>query len=102
MKRYTVTGNFVTLDGGSRVTLTAAQAKTRMHNLKCIDGDVHEVLRPIQMKHGEQFGYSGDIHKNMESSLSVDGGDDNVESADAVATGDPLPPVPRVTQKTRR
>ncbi len=65
MKRYTVTGTIVTLDGGSRVTLTTGQAKTRMHNLKRIDGDVYEVINPVQMKHGETFGYSGSVSKAL-------------------------------------
>jgi hypothetical protein len=59
------------------VGLTAEQAKSRTHNLAPVKGQVdpdpksktfgagvYEVVRPIQFKRGEEFGYSGEVAKN--------------------------------------
>ena len=51
-----------------RVKLTAEQAAPRMH---CLSGKknqksgVFEIVKPIQFKVGESFGYDGDIPKSM-------------------------------------
>lgn len=64
MKTYRVIGRSIDVRAGL-VALTPAQAKTRMHNLKARADGVYEVLKPIQFKHGEAFGYDGEFPKAM-------------------------------------
>lgn len=55
--------------GSGRVELSAAQAKTRAHNLKAVlvgqDGaGEYEVVNPVQFKRGEEFGFDGKVGKD--------------------------------------
>lgn len=70
MNQYIVTGKLVTLHDG-RVTLSADQAGSRSHNLNRLGGDVYEIAKPIQMKHGERFGYDGEYSKSLMSELKT-------------------------------
>ena len=61
--KYTVTGKSVELTGGV-LTLTAEQAATRKHLLKATDKkSQYEIIKPVIFKHGEKFGYEGDLPK---------------------------------------
>jgi hypothetical protein len=68
--------------GAGIVGLSAAQAKTRAHNLKPVktgnDGaGEYEIVNPIQFKRGEVFGFGGERDKfgaidEMDPQLSLD------------------------------
>lgn len=67
MKQVTVAERPITVNSG-QVQLTAAQAKTRLHNLKLVkagkESGVYEVVQPIQFKAGETFGFDGVMRKD--------------------------------------
>ena len=63
MKRFK-TLKILTLASG-RLQLSNAQAKPRLHNLKQIDGDIYEIIAPVQFKAGEEIGYDGEINKML-------------------------------------
>ncbi len=78
LRSVTVQAAVYTVNSGV-VGLSAEQAKTRLQNLKPVKGKVddrkdsktfgageYEVMRPIQFKSGEKFGYSGMLAKNGE------------------------------------
>ncbi len=53
--------------------LSAEQARTRLHCLRAVKtdksgGGTYEVLKPVQFKRGEEFGFSGEVGKNGELS----------------------------------
>lgn len=69
MRAVTVEATVYTVSSGN-IGITGAQAKTRLHNLKPVrvdkksgDGE-YEVLRPVQFKRGEKFGFSGQVGKD--------------------------------------
>jgi len=62
--RYTVTGLSAAINSGV-IELTEAQAQPRLHNLKALGGGKFEVLRPVEFKRGETFGYADRLPKSM-------------------------------------
>ena len=66
MKTYVVTGRMIEIHGGVLV-LNKDQARRRANNLKRTSktGSQFEVLRPVQFKQGEDFGYDGDLPKAL-------------------------------------
>lgn len=69
MKTYSA-AVIVTLSSG-RLKLTPDQARTRAHNLTPVNATsgVYEIVKPVQFKRGESFGYDGDIPKAMAGEL---------------------------------
>lgn len=63
----------VRFGAGARLKLAADQIKTRLHNLKKIEGDVFESTGPVEFKRGEKFGYDGPLNRSMEAAMEVDG-----------------------------
>ncbi len=69
MRAVTVEAVSYTVSSGI-IGITGAQAKTRLHNLKPVKVDAktgdgeYEVLRPVQFKLGEKFGFSGQVGKD--------------------------------------
>lgn len=61
----------VTIHSGV-IQLNSEQAKSRMHNLSHIADDRFDVVRPINFKTGELFGYEGQLPKSMVSSIEDD------------------------------
>lgn len=94
MNIYTVIGKLASI-GAGRVKLDDDQARTRRHNLKHIDADVFEIVNPIQFKHGQQFGYQGEIDNVLKANLA------EIESGSRVDT-DPSAEAPTAARKTRR
>lgn len=65
MRKYQVIENHVEI-GAGRVMLDADQFKARSHNLRAIGPDgVCEIVKPVQFKLGEVFGFDGDLGKHM-------------------------------------
>jgi hypothetical protein len=54
MKMYTVSA--ITSLHEGRVVLDAKQARRRRHNIKLIEGDLYEIIKPVQFKIGEMIG----------------------------------------------
>lgn len=65
--KYTTTA-IVNLTSGI-LELSEDQARRRFHNLKALGDGRFEVLRTVQFKTGETFGYDGDIPKTLANSL---------------------------------
>lgn len=64
MKEYRADA-VVTLPAG-RVRLDVEQARTRAHNLGPREQDgTRAILRPIQFKRGERFGWDGEVPKGL-------------------------------------
>lgn len=61
----------VTINSGV-IQLNGEQAKNRMHNLSHIADDRFDIVRPINFKTGEFFGYDGQLPKSMVSSIEAD------------------------------
>jgi len=51
------------------VTLTAAQASARSHNLKPLGDGRYQIANPVQFKAGEEFGYDGELPKALAEML---------------------------------
>jgi membrane protein involved in colicin uptake len=51
--------------------LTDEQAKHRERNLKKLGKGRYEVIGAVQFKRGEEFGYEGDLPKNMAENLTT-------------------------------
>ncbi len=65
MRKYQVVEKHIEI-GAGRVMLDADQFKTRSHNLSKPDADgVCEIVKPIQFKAGETFGFDGDFGKHL-------------------------------------
>ncbi|OGI44525.1 MAG: hypothetical protein A2V92_03735 [Candidatus Muproteobacteria bacterium RBG_16_65_31] len=64
MKTFKVIGHVAAVHAGL-VKLGDDQARPRKHLLRPRGDGVYEVLRPIQFKQGEQFGYDGEFPKAM-------------------------------------
>ena len=65
MRKYQVIENHVEI-GAGRVMLNADQFKTRSHNLSAQGQDGScEIVKPIQFKAGEVFGFDGDFGKHL-------------------------------------
>lgn len=47
------------------VKLDRNQAATREHALRHLQGDVYEILAPIQFKAGEVLGYDGGVNRSF-------------------------------------
>ena len=62
MKQYLVTVFWVNLHTGI-VELTQKQYQSRQHCLKSLGDNKYEILKPIQFKKGETFGYDGELAK---------------------------------------
>lgn len=62
MTRYKVADRVAVIPSGI-IALTPAQAKPRLHNLKVLGSGRYEILRPVEFKAGEAFGYAGDLPK---------------------------------------
>ena len=69
MKNYSAAA-VITLASG-RVKLTPEQYKTRAHNLMPVNAaaGVYEIVKPVQFKRGESFGYDGILTKAMAGEL---------------------------------
>jgi len=73
MRMYTV-GAIITVNDG-RVVMNQKQAFRRRHHVKRIEGDVYEILKPVQFKIGEQIGLDDTAVKKVHlASLSAVGG----------------------------
>lgn len=97
MQLYQVTAPLVTLHAG-RVQLTKDQARRRRHVMKHVTEDVFEITTPIQFKHGETFGYDGEVSK----ALSVQLRDPNAPKPAAAAADGDAGPAPADTAQRRR
>ena len=72
IKNYEVTGRVARFSAGV-VSLSHAQASSRIHNLKDLGKGEYEIVNPIEFKNGELFGYSGDVPKVMASAVEMAG-----------------------------
>lgn len=68
MKQYLVTAFWVNLSTGM-VELTNKQYVSRQHNLRELGGNRYEILKSIQFKKGETFGYDGELSKVFEKEI---------------------------------
>jgi len=89
MKNFKVTGRVAQFFSG-RVKLSVEQAASRLHNLKDLGEGIFEIINPIEFKHGEKFGYDGDVPKVLAKELKVK----KADSADGE------PPKKKKTKKT--
>jgi hypothetical protein len=64
VKRYRVTAKAAVIPAGI-IALDADQAKARSHNLKAAGTGRFEIVRPIEFKAGEEFGYDGALPKSI-------------------------------------
>ncbi|MCK9994328.1 MAG: hypothetical protein Dbin4_02848 [Alphaproteobacteria bacterium] len=65
MRKYQVIEKHIEI-GSGKVLLDPDQYKTRAHNLSKPDADgTCAILKPIQFKFGEMFGYDGDFGKHL-------------------------------------
>lgn len=69
MNKYIATKP-VTLNSGV-VRLTKEQASGRMHKLESLGKDCYRIIGANQFKVGEEFGYEGDLPKNMADNLTT-------------------------------
>lgn len=88
MKRYKVTGRSFNVPTGL-IELTAGQAKDRIH---CLDPQkkvgLYNILKPIQFKHGEEFGYDGEVNKiNLEDVSDTSKKDSNASDITVLLKG---------------
>lgn len=69
MKNYSAAA-VITLASG-QVKLTPDQYKTRAHNLAPVNAaaGVYEIVKPVQFKRGESFGFDGSLTKAMAGEL---------------------------------
>lgn len=67
MNIYTTTEP-VTLTGGI-LELDADQARRRLHNLRKLDDGRFEIVRAVNFKAGETFGFDGDVPKAVAKSM---------------------------------
>lgn len=67
MKKLTTVA--VTTVANGQITLSADQAKTRLHQIRPVKvsketlAGVYEIVIPVQFKQGESFGYDGELNK---------------------------------------
>jgi len=94
MKHY-IAKQAVTLHGGL-LTLNPDQARRRAHRLKGTDDkEIFEIVQPIQFKAGEEFGFDGDVPKDLKEVMKISSGDgeqqesDKAGIADVVTTDEP-------------
>jgi len=64
MKQYFVIALAVNIAGGI-LALNKDQAESRVHCLEDLGDGLYEVRKPVQFKHGEEFGYDGEINKAL-------------------------------------
>lgn len=64
MKHYEVNAPYVNINSGF-LALTPKQYERRKHNLEKVKDGVYSVIKSVQFKRGEQFGYEGDINKSI-------------------------------------
>ena len=65
MRKYQVSEKYIEIGVGN-VLLTPDQYKTRAHNLSAQDeSGACAILKPIQFKFGEMFGFDGDFGKHL-------------------------------------
>ena len=91
MKTYTTKG--VATLGEGILALTPRQAAIRGHALKPLGEGLFEILKPVQFKAGESFGYNLPLPKILADVVATDededegdgsGGDDALEDLDPV------------------
>lgn len=70
MRQFQVTAVSVTIHTGV-IELNIHQAQSRKHLLKLVNGNVYDVLAPVQFKCGEMFGYAGDINKALMAEITA-------------------------------
>ena len=73
MNTYQVIGRVVELPAGT-VELSDEQAARRKHAIERIGkrGRKFAILKPLQFKHGETFGYDGDLPKHLADAVEID------------------------------
>lgn len=69
MKNYQVTGKVVSISSGV-VELVKHQADARMFALNPVGKNRFAVLKTIHFKHGETFGYDGELPKSLALALA--------------------------------
>ena len=69
MKNYQVTGKVVSISSGV-VELAKHQSDARMFALNPIGKNRFAVLKTIHFKHGETFGYDGELSKALALALA--------------------------------
>lgn len=70
MDRYEVVApQGVTINPGTRLVLTKAQAEPRAHNLKALSKGRYLVERTVMFKLGETLGIEGDVNKTLVAAL---------------------------------
>lgn len=81
MKKYTITGSPVRLNGGV-LGLTEKQATPRLHNLEALKKKgTFEIIQPVVFKAGEVIGFDGDIPKSQAKLMeSADAGKEKSEA----------------------
>lgn len=74
MNEYQVTARAVTIREG-RVQMTDEQARRRRHHTRPVKGEagIYEVISPFQFKHGETFGYDGEVSKSLMADVTTVG-----------------------------
>ncbi len=70
MQLYIVTTFWVNLSTGI-VELTEKQYSSRQHNLKKLGGNKYDILKPVQFKRGEVFGYEGEMGKSLGKDMAA-------------------------------
>ena len=81
MKMYTV--NAITSLHEGRVVLSKEQARRRRHNIRHIEGDVYEVVKPVQFKVGEKVGLDDSTLKKVHLvNLAAEGEEETEKSAE--------------------
>lgn len=66
------------------LVLSEDQARRRAHNLKHLEGDVYEIINPVQFKGGEVIGYDGDPPKAVLGGMVLMAEDDRGSNGQAV------------------
>lgn len=74
MKNYQVTGKVVSISSGV-VELVKHQSDARMFALNPVGKNRFAVLKTIHFKHGETFGYDGELPKALALALAETGGE---------------------------
>lgn len=69
MKNYQVTGKVVSISSGI-VELVKHQSDARMFALNPVGKNRFAVLKTIHFKHGETFGYDGELSKTLALELA--------------------------------
>lgn len=83
MKNYEVTGRSVNVHTGT-LRLSPDQAQRRLYALEPLGKGIFRLKKPTMFKHGEVFGFDGDLPKAQAREVAVT--DKPVKSASATST----------------